>query len=180
MATNEIEVLLYAVALMALAPVILPRLNFYLQLRQLNIATVRQLGNTACFPKPIKSRQSFHIACKSVQKGLAKNKGNFRWMIKLQNNRDGIEQAVRIEGFLPAGRQADFNNSLTSARCQTSYDLKITVDVYKNSDGSEIVWKYLPSDSSEFQRRQQVFDYASNFILMRTNFDLLKALQQRP
>lgn len=178
MANNEIELLLYAVAFIAMAPALLPRLLLYIQLKRLNHATVQQLGNTACFPRPIQSHQSMQNACRSVQRGLAKKKGDFNWLIKQHDNRDGIEQAVRIEGLLPAAKQKDLNCAFTGAGLRTSYDLKIIVDVYKGAEGCEVVWKYFPSDSAEFYRRQQIFDYASNFILMRTNFDLLKALQK--
>jgi hypothetical protein len=181
MTPQEIELILNSVALSSLCLVLTPRLLFYMELRRLNDATKAYLGSTANLPKPVLSRMPMHEASRSVQKALAKRKSDFRWNIKVHDSRDNIEQAVRIEGFVPVEKLGEFNE--TAVRSQTArgfkaeqLDMKITVDIYKHEHGSQIVWKYHPTNAGEFQRRQQIFDPALNFLMSNTNFNLLKEL----
>jgi hypothetical protein len=176
---HDIEITLYMIALFALSCVMLPRLIFFLELRRLNDLTVRYLGTTSYLPKPILSHQHMIDASHSVQKALSQRSRDFRWMIKVHEHRDNIEQAVRIEGFVPVDKLAELNESQTN-RSGQSLDIKITVDIYQRACGSEIVWKYMPNNASEFQRRRQVFDPAVSFLLTHTNFALMTELAHKP
>lgn len=178
MNAHEIEVLLNTIALVALSIMMVPRLLFYMELRRLNDATTRYLGTTACLPRPVVSKQHMLSASRSVQKALAKRVRDFRWNIKVLEQRDNIQPTVRIEGFMPVDKLAELNES-QARTTDKQLDIKITVDIYQHKNGSEIVWKYMPNDPSEFQRRQQIFDPAINFVLSNTNFQLLKELGQR-
>jgi hypothetical protein len=179
MNAHEIELILYMIAMLALSCVLVPRLLFFMELRRLNHATVRYLGTTAYLPKPIMSKQHMHIASRSVQKALSKRVRDFRWMIKVHDSHDSIEQAVRIEGFVPIDKLAELNKSHSNKLGAQTLDIKITVDIYKRQDGSQIVWKYMPNNASEFQRRQQVFDPAVSFLLSHTNFALMTELAHK-
>jgi hypothetical protein len=173
---GEIEVILDSIALLSLSCVMVPRLLFFMDLWRLNHATVRHLGTTAYLPKPIASRQQMHDASCAVQRALSRRQRNFRWLIKVHQSRDSIEQAVRIEGVVPVGNLTELNESYFGKAGNQALDIKITVDIYKDQNGSRIVWKYMPNDPSEFQRRRQVFDPAVSFLLSHTNFALLTEL----
>jgi len=171
---HEIELVLNTIALLSLSLFVVPRLLFYMELRRLNDATVRYLGTTSCLPRPIVSRQHMLIAANSVQKALAKRQRDFRWNIKVDNGLNNLQPTMRIVGLMPIDKLEEFNES--QSKTATSLDIKITVDIYHHATGSEIVWKYMPNNASEFQRRQQVFDPAVNYLLSNTNFQLLKEL----
>ncbi len=173
---HEIEVMLDTFALLSLSCVMAPRLLFYMELRRLNDATVKYLGTTAYLPKPMVSKQHMAEAARSVQKALAKRHGDFRWLIKVHESRDSIEKAVRVEGFVPVSKLDELNESYSNKPGAQALDIKITVDIYQSSTGSRIVWKYMPNNASEFQRRQQIFDPAVNFLLSHTNFALMTEL----
>ena len=173
---HEIEVMLDTFALLSLSCVMAPRLLFYMELRRLNDATVKYLGTTSYLPKPLASKQHMLDAARSVQKALAKRHGDFRWAIKVHESRDNIEQAVRIEGFVPVDKLDELNESYAKKPGAKTLDIKITVDIYQSTNGSRVVWKYMPNDASEFQRRQQVFDPAVNFLQSHTNFALMTEL----
>jgi hypothetical protein len=177
MNVHEIEIVLYMIAAFALSCVMVPRLLFFMELRRMNDATIRYLGSTAFMPKPVASKQHMLDASRSVQKALSKRVGDFRWMIKVHEHRDSIEKAVRIEGFVPVDKLTELNEQHKKGAHQL--DLKITVDIYQVEGGSTIVWKYMPNNSGEFQRRQQVFDPAVSFLLSHTNFSLMTELSHR-
>jgi hypothetical protein len=177
MTPHEIEIILDALAVSSLSLLVMPRLLFYIELRRLDAATKAYLGSTANLPKPILCRMQMHDAVRSVQKALAVRKRDFRWNIKIHKQHDAIEQAVRIEGFVPMEKLAEFNEEAHRSRPGSQkLDMKITVDIYQHENGSQIVWKYQPDNSAEFQRRQQIFDPALSFLMHNTNFNLLKEL----
>jgi len=179
MNAHDIEIILYMIALLSLSAVMLPRFFFYMELRRLNSATERYLGTTAYLPRPLASRQHMLTASRSVQKALSQRMSDFRWMIKVHEHRDNIEQAVRIEGFVPVDKLSEFNESHSKRAGSRHLDLKIIVDIYQRENGSQIVWKYWPTDSGEFQRRRQIFDPAINFVLSHTNHALLTELRRK-
>jgi hypothetical protein len=155
-----------------------PKILFQISLRRLNKSTVGHLGATAYKPKHMVSRQPLALAVKSVKKALAKKKRAFGWIVREHQARNAKRKAVHIEGYVPAAHLAELSQSADKTY-GPAVDIKIRVDIYERAEGTEIVWKYLPNNATDWQKRHEVLDPRFNSLLWHTNSELLSALNPK-
>jgi hypothetical protein len=175
---HAFELVLNTVALSSMVVLVGPKILFHISLRRINKSTVGHLGATAYKPKTMVSPQSFDRAVKSVKKALAKKKRAFGWIVREHQARRAKTQAIQIEGYLPAARIAELNQS-TDTKFGPAVDIKIRVDIYERAEGTEIVWKYLPNNATEAHKRQELLDPRFNSLLWETNSELLSELNPK-
>jgi hypothetical protein len=175
---HAFEVVLNTVALTSMVSIVGPKILFHISLRRLNKSTVGHLGATAYKPKHMVTRQPLDLAVQSVKKALARKKRSFGWIIRERQGRHNRNQAVHIEGFLPAVKIAELSQSADKA-AGPAVDIKIRVDIYERPEGSEIVWKYVPHNPTESQKQHELLDPRFNSLLSQTNSELLSELNPK-
>jgi hypothetical protein len=178
MISHAFELVLNTVALTSMVALVGPKSVFQVSLRRLNKSTVGHLGAAAYKPKHMVSRQPLALAVKSVKKALARKTRDFGWIVREHQARSAKSQAVHIEGFVPAAKIAELSQSTDNAY-GPAVDIKIRVDIYERPEGTEIVWKYLPNNASDTQKRQELLDPRFNSLLWHTNSELLSALNPK-
>lgn len=162
--------------------VFFPRLRGLMETTMLEQLTELTGPLTDVNPKPVYSRQNYLEGAKSVQRALAHNYKATNWSIKVVQVEDPIEKAIRVIGtsilgpalvHTPTTIQSD-PKAPTKTMAMT-----IHVDVHQVTDGCRIVWKYIPEDASEFQRRVQLNDRNLRLLLGRTNYSIIKQLHAK-
>lgn len=155
-----------------------PKILFQISLRRLNKSTVGHLGATAYKPKTMVSRMPFDRAVVSVKRALVKKKRAFGWIIREHQTRNAKQQAIQIEGYVPAAQIAELSQT-ADRKFGPAVDIKIRVDIYERGEGTEIVWKYLPNNATESQKRHELLDPRFNALLWETNSELLSQLNPK-
>ncbi|MBN8661804.1 MAG: hypothetical protein J0M35_15665 [Candidatus Obscuribacter phosphatis] len=139
---------------------------------------------TNVHPTQVFSKQNYHEAAKSVQRALAHNYKATNWSIKVVTIEDPIERSIRVTGnsWLAPATNTTPNTLQAQDRQQAAVSnmpIVVQVDIFDYQGGSRIIWKYSPSNPSEYQRRVQLGDRNVSLLLGRTNYSLIKELHAR-
>lgn len=178
--TQELLVLAGCIVLFLL--IFYPRLMSMMEMTVLRQLTELVGKPTDVNPRPVYSKQNYHEGAKSVQRALAHNFKATNWSIKVVTIEDPIEKSIRVTGrsvLAPSTNTTTNTPSSDPRKGERPMPIVVQVDVFHESGGSRIVWKYSPEDPTEFQRRVQMNDKSVSLLLGRTNYSMIRELHAR-
>lgn len=159
-----------------------PRIKGMMELNVLRSITDICGPLTDVNPRPIYSKQNYLEAAQSVQRALAHNHRAKNWSIKVVQIPDPIEKAIRVTGnttMAPSLNATPTTVQSDPKAAKLPMQMTVQVDVYQAGSGSRIVWKYIPADPSEFQRRVQMSDRNVGLLMGRTNYSMIRQLHAK-
>jgi len=171
------ELIAAVVLVLAAGLFVLPRLWRYLELLFLKKFTEIRLGPTPYMPKQVISKKEFREAVAAAQRAMTSHHGRLRYRIKVIAVPDPIEESIRIEGTTEVSitRRSPMQSAYIDPK-KDHIQMVVRIDVTKHGNQTKAHWRFLPDDSNLFQTQVQIHDPAIDYMMAKTNFELLRHL----